>query len=299
LDPDFYAKHGPTFHNQNLQDPAQCLALLASSSTITYLRHSSATIRLTRPDGPGTEFTVFGSPYCPQYHTWAFMYNRRDAAALWADVPLDADIVVTHTPARAHCDDACGCDDLRTTLARVRPRLHVCGHVHQGRGAERVRWDTDGLGPDDAEGAAAAEASVEPWLDPHPDPTSAKISLVDLTARKGNRALDFEEREATATLGGGEDAPDLPDPAGRVSCRSASHPGPGSRDGVVGLGGEPTGREEDPELGRPVSTGQLGRKGRRETCVVNAAIVATGYPHTGGKRLNKPIVVDIDLPVCR
>jgi hypothetical protein len=37
--------------------------------------------------------------------------------------------------------------------------------------------------------------------------------------------------------------------------------------------------------------------GRRETCVVNAAIMQKSYPHVGGKKLNKPIVVDIDLPV--
>jgi hypothetical protein len=37
--------------------------------------------------------------------------------------------------------------------------------------------------------------------------------------------------------------------------------------------------------------------GRRETCVVNCAITATNWPHTGGKKFNKPIVVDLDLPV--
>ena len=36
---------------------------------------------------------------------------------------------------------------------------------------------------------------------------------------------------------------------------------------------------------------------RQETCIVNAAIVATSYPHRGGKRFNAPIVVDVELPV--
>ena len=40
-----------------------------------------------------------------------------------------------------------------------------------------------------------------------------------------------------------------------------------------------------------------GRLERRETCIVNAAIVASSYPHSGGKKFNKPIVVDVDLPV--
>ena len=34
---------------------------------------------------------------------------------------------------------------------------------------------------------------------------------------------------------------------------------------------------------------------RRETCVVNAAVLANSWG--GRKRFNKPIVVDLDLPV--
>ena len=38
--------------------------------------------------------------------------------------------------------------------------------------------------------------------------------------------------------------------------------------------------------------------GREETCVINAAIMASSWPHKGkdGKKYNKPIVVDVDLP---
>jgi hypothetical protein len=62
---------------------------------------------------------------------------------------------------------------------------------------------------------------------------------------------------------------------------------------------------ETPESGLPVKPGSkpgdlaavADRKGRRETCVVNCAIMAKSYPHVGGRVLNKPIVVDLDLPV--
>ncbi|KAL2175144.1 Metallo-dependent phosphatase-like protein [Thermothelomyces heterothallicus CBS 202.75] len=267
LDSDFYRKHGSSFHNQHPEDLAQCQSLLTSSRSIIYLLNSSATIRLTRPDGPGTTFTIFGSPYSPQYGTWAFMYPQSghepsasgsDSAAgvsptateLWEAIPLNTDILVTHTPAYGHRDDSGGCDELRRALARVRPRLHVCGHVHQGRGAERVKWDTDSSRAGD--GVTAVEASVEAWVDPSPDPASAKISLVDLTARRGNLPLDFDD------------------------------PGP--------VGSEPE---------RPGQGTTRGREGRKETCIVNCAIVSTSWPHKGGKRFNKPIVVDIDLPVWR
>jgi hypothetical protein len=208
----------------------------------------------------------------------------RSAAELWADIPLDADILVTHTPPYGHCDDSCGCKDLRETLGRVRPRLHVCGHVHQGRGAERLRWDTDGLGTRDQ---VADGLSVEQWQDPNPDPTSAKMSLVDLTARGGNRPLDF--RDSTPSLGTDVDGGtrvDVPDPAQPAPC-------------------DTTGRDDNPDSAAELGVSSRGtgqtdpmiREGRRETCVVNCAIMATGWPHTGGRRFNKPIVIDIDLPV--
>lgn len=39
-----------------------------------------------------------------------------------------------------------------------------------------------------------------------------------------------------------------------------------------------------------------GREGRKETCIVNAAIMARSHG-MGAKRYNQPIVVEIDLPV--
>lgn len=59
-----------------------------------------------------------------------------------------------------------------------------------------------------------------------------------------------------------------------------------------GQGGLPPSRRCDLEA-------LSGRMGRRETCVINAAIMASSWPHkgSGGKKYNKPIVVDIDLPV--
>ena len=36
----------------------------------------------------------------------------------------------------------------------------------------------------------------------------------------------------------------------------------------------------------------------KETCIVNAAIMATSWPHQGGKKFNAPVVVDLDLPAA-
>ncbi|KAJ9134663.1 Metallophosphoesterase domain-containing protein 1 [Pleurostoma richardsiae] len=294
LDSDFYAEHGSCFHNQELQNPSECLSLLTSSPTITYLNHSSATIRLQDLRGPRTTFAVFGSPYSPRIERWAFGYeaaaaSESPAESFWSDIPFDTDIVVTHGPPYTHCDEftsrrlATGCEDLRQALWRVRPRLAVCGHVHEGRGSERVRWDIDGKS-----GAAYKEAGVLRWDDPGAGPGNRKMSLVDLTGRTGgNQPLDNDGSRHQCGFPPGETAREPPVQISGQQLRGTALPGSGTR----GLGGNPEGAGA-----RCDRLALCCRMGRRETCVVNCAVVATSWPHHGGKRLNKPIVVDIDLP---
>lgn len=208
------------------------------------------------------------------------------AANIWSDIPLDTDIVITHTPPYTHCDEAISkrramdCEDLRRALWRVRPKLAICGHVHEGRGADCVRWDILG-----ASAAPFGELSVKHWEDPGAGASNNKISLVDLTSRNGQQPLDNDG----SPLRQGHPA----DRRGQGSgCQHfdggvAALPGIGTR----GIGGQP---------GQSVRCDRRAlccRMGRRETCVVNCAIAATNWPHTGGKKFNKPIVVHLDLPI--
>lgn len=292
LDSDFYTEHGHLFHNQTPQSPASCLALLAASPSITYLGHESATIRLRSPTGPHTEFVVFGSPYSPRHGLWAFYYDApagpsasddADLTALWELIPLQADIVVTHTPPRTHCDGtderrATGCEALRRALWRVRPKLAVCGHMHDGRGVERVTWHLD------RRDVAYAEKGVARWTDPGEG--NRKLSLVDLTGKHGP-ALDNDGADPSRAT----DPPFLgltrsTSSASQASCKTSGS----SSTGILGGGVADIGSG-------PGGDALSGRMGRRETCVVNAAIMKSRYPHTGGKQFHKPIVVDVDLPV--
>ena len=145
LDKPFYEQYGSYFHNKSLQDPDQCKKLMEEAG-ITYLQHASATVRLRFQDNFCVEFRVFGSPYSPSHGLWAFGYGPEQAENLWKEIPTSADVVITHTPPKYHCDEhskrgSAGCEYLRQALWRVKPRLHVCGHIHEGRGAETVRWD--------------------------------------------------------------------------------------------------------------------------------------------------------------
>ncbi|KAK1760652.1 putative rhamnogalacturonate lyase C [Echria macrotheca] len=287
LDQPFYSRNWERFHSTEAQDTSRCLSLLQSSESIIYLRHEPATVRLRDSKGPQTGFKVFGSPYSPGSGLWAFGYDDTDdaddkrsepaASKIWNSIPSDIDILVTHTPPRTYCDTCprtgqpLGCEHLRQTITRVRPRLHVCGHIHHGRGSRRVRWRAGASG--------YVEASVEQWEDSNPDPKSTKMSLVDLTARGRNRPLDFYDPE-----------PNLRQDQTRRSIHAQTNSL--STGNVYTTPESCIGPTSSPQRGSSI----LGNDGRLETCIVNCAVVATNWPHVGGKRLNKAIVVDMYLP---
>ncbi|KAI1352573.1 Metallo-dependent phosphatase-like protein [Xylaria sp. FL0043] len=291
LDTDFYNTYGSYRHNNIPQIPEDCQALLTQSKTLTYLLHESRTINLASPSGPRTTFSVFGSPYSPAWGgAWAFQYPRHEdddrvAKSLWQEIPLDTDILITHGPAHTHCDEsrsreAAGCEILRQELWRVRPRLALCGHIHEARGVERVRWDLE------SKNARYAELGRTTWQDPNPE--SEKNALVDLTA-KGRTPLDNDGSLCLSSDKSRKDWYDrhkggleVPDEA------EVAYPGIGT----LSLG-------ENPDSARSDRAALAGRLGRRETCIVNCAIQHSSYPHSGQgpRKLNKPIVVDLELPV--
>ena len=345
LDLDFYADHGLQFHNQYPQEPSDCIQLLKDSPSITYLKHESAEIRLNKQNGPRTAFKVFGSPYSIVNGLWAFGYVPENGPELWDHIPLNTDIVITHTPPKYHCDEskdrgAAGCEALRQTLWRVRPRLAVCGHVHEGRGVERVLWDLT------SPNVKYKEEDTFYWTDPGHD--NNKQCLFDLSIRGGNplendgsEAMESQAKSLGINPG---DTPKDSDSASQIPLSSASETASllhstatsesafstvptfhavgtqltrrrslqygADLDNLKGLGssGFPstgntysTGRGQGgkPPSGRCDMEALHGRLGRKETCIINAAIKATNWPHKSakGKKHNKPIVVDIDLPI--
>ena len=311
LDTDFYAQYGSYFHNQEPQDSAECIQLLKQSSSIIYLKHEAAIINLSSPSGPRTTFKIFGSPYSPANGMWAFGYGTEEADNIWGRIPLDSDIVITHTPPKYHCDErkdrrAAGCEGLRNALWRVRPRLAICGHVHEDRGAEIVRWNLENPN------IKYKESNVERWEDP--GRCNKKMSLVDLSS-KGRKPIendgsrgDWEESNPGPSGNPPRSLTGLPDDltglqsaakslkrtvgagVSRITTSLLAVPPETLPAATRGQGGIPPSQRCDLEA-------LSGRMGRKETCIVNAAIMASSWPHgPGGKKFNKPIVVDIDLP---
>jgi Icc-related predicted phosphoesterase len=85
---------------------------------------------------------IWGSPYSPTFgYGWGFNVNRGyDAAQIWNQIPLDTDIVITHSPIYGYNDrtsntnENVGCADLYHRLHEVKPHLHFAGHIHEGYG---------------------------------------------------------------------------------------------------------------------------------------------------------------------
>jgi Icc-related predicted phosphoesterase len=90
---------------------------------------------------------VYGSPWQPWYGGWAFNLHRGpELAAVWAKIPADTQLLVTHGPPEGILDrtrrgEPAGCRDLLLRVWEVRPRLHVFGHIHEAAG----RTDIDGV----------------------------------------------------------------------------------------------------------------------------------------------------------
>lgn len=83
----------------------------------------------------------YGSPWTPTYgHCWAFMIDRSDIHSIWDEIPNSTDVLVTHGPPLGRGDKClrnvrAGCLELlRHVQTRVRPRLHVYGHIHEDAG---------------------------------------------------------------------------------------------------------------------------------------------------------------------
>jgi Icc-related predicted phosphoesterase len=87
---------------------------------------------------------IWGSPVTPLYGGAFGKSNPEDRKKHWAQIPEDTDILITHGPPFAILDHGGSeerresCPYLFEAVFRVRPRLHVFGHIHAGYGTRRT-----------------------------------------------------------------------------------------------------------------------------------------------------------------
>lgn len=89
----------------------------------------------------------WGSPWQPEFNNWAFNLPRGEPLAeKWALIPTGTDVLITHGPPQGFGDWSDepvrqGCADLLAAVRRMRPLLHLFGHIHQDGGF----WRGDGI----------------------------------------------------------------------------------------------------------------------------------------------------------
>ncbi len=101
----------------------------------------------------GTEFYGLGAGVPVTPWDWSFDLDDEAAAAMLAGCPEEA-VLVLHSPPQGHCDangagDHFGSPALLRAIEEKRPRLAVCGHIHESWGCESEIGETAvrNLGP--------------------------------------------------------------------------------------------------------------------------------------------------------
>jgi Icc-related predicted phosphoesterase len=99
----------------------------------------------------GTEIEglrLWGSPVTPLYGGAFDLRSAKDRKRLYAQIPHDIDVLVTHGPPFGILDTAPisglheGCPELLEAVMWVRPRLHVFGHIHTAYGIFQTEHTT-------------------------------------------------------------------------------------------------------------------------------------------------------------
>ena len=88
----------------------------------------------------------YGMPWTPTFFDWYFMKDEDELAPYCEAIPEDTDVLVTHGPPAEILDmsysgHVCGSPTLLAHLYRVKPKIHVFGHIHEGYG-EHYENDT-------------------------------------------------------------------------------------------------------------------------------------------------------------
>jgi Icc-related predicted phosphoesterase len=127
-------------HDFAFERPAQKAML--DLGRVVYLEDSSINI-----DGK----TFYGSPWQPEFCSWAFNVARGSQIKhYWDMIPDATDVLITHGPPMGILDQTApadfnsvhlGCEDLIKQVEISKPLVHTFGHIHGGAG-QRVYRDT-------------------------------------------------------------------------------------------------------------------------------------------------------------
>jgi len=101
---------------------------------------------------------IWLTPWVPNLSRWAFAFAEDVPAPIRKEIPEGLDILVSHGPPFGYFDEAqrpdgliignsdpwgshVGSKSLRNRCLEAKPKVVVCGHIHEGRGFSTTVWD--------------------------------------------------------------------------------------------------------------------------------------------------------------
>jgi Icc-related predicted phosphoesterase len=133
-------------HDRKFEDkPEQAMEIVNSYKWIDYLQDDWIIAGDADPHDPNVNAVkIYGSPWQPEFYNWAFNLPRvgQELQDRWNAIPEDTDILITHGPAQGFLDTSgppynepnLGCPLLTKRIQEIKPKIHVCGHIHGGYG---------------------------------------------------------------------------------------------------------------------------------------------------------------------
>jgi len=83
----------------------------------------------------------YGTPQQPIFYDWAFNRTPEELVKAYSVIPYDTDVLITHTPPYGVLDKVLrggglnvGSRELSDAIHKVKPKLHIFGHIHEGYG---------------------------------------------------------------------------------------------------------------------------------------------------------------------
>jgi Icc-related predicted phosphoesterase len=133
--------HDRMFENH----PLEANTIVNHYGSVIYLQDDDFVIYGDGPNGdmPENNIRIYGSPWQPEFYSWAFNLpkNGIEIAGKWEAIPSNTDILITHGPAFGTLDtvkgrewDNLGCELLAQRIEVIKPKIHICGHIHSGYG---------------------------------------------------------------------------------------------------------------------------------------------------------------------
>ena len=126
-------------HDFGFEDnPNQIKSLLTEYKTVDYLQDD---LLLVGKEDYEDMVKVWGTPWQPEFHNWAFNLPRGEKLKeKWDMIPTNTDILITHGPPHGKLDYVpysnmnVGCEELIKRVNEIKPKINVFGHIHEGYG---------------------------------------------------------------------------------------------------------------------------------------------------------------------